>query len=289
MPFERIRIYVLIFLACTLCSTVVLKISDIQYLELVFAADFLVLTALMLRRGLRWHVFRPFWEIWQSYAIFLALAFVLSLLALRQDFPGAAHSSISKKPVIITVARMVELFLDVFYMLLLASVFREDEKLCRFGAKTYCWTAVAGCLYSFVTLAPNMLLGTDLGTYTSLHRFRGFDNEGSGFGMYLLTAGVLAIVLRRSGWISRRQFGWWMVVFSIGFIGSQSKTGFAALILFALIYLLYAGRGWKRWAVMGGVTAVVLIVGSLLGFQAALDAYVRGSEQYQKMSNLRSG
>ncbi len=176
--FERKRKYVLVFLTTSLCSTVVLKVADIQYLELIFAVDFLVLLGLIFSQGLQARMYRPFISIGKSYAIFLGVAFLLSLFALQQDFSTSFHDSAFKKPVLVTIARMVELFFDVFYMLYLASLFREDEALCRFGMKTYFWTGVLGCAYSFATLPLNVLFDMQLGTYTDSHRFRGFDNEG---------------------------------------------------------------------------------------------------------------
>jgi hypothetical protein len=286
--FERKRRYVLVFLATTLCSTVVLKVGAIQYLELIFAADLIVLAALTARRGLEIRLYRPFLEIAKSYGIFLIAAFVLCLFALRQDFPGAANSGIFKKPVVVTVARMAELFLDVFYMLYLASLFREDERLCRFGAKTYCWAGIAGCLYSFATLPLNVLYGAQLGTYVDLHRFRGFNNEGGGFGMHLLTVGALMIVIYQRKWISRRQFLWGLAIVSIGFLGSRSKSGLFALALVGILNLLWLYRGWKRWTLVASLCAGLIAVSSVFSFQAAIDAYIRGSEQYQKMSNLRA-
>ena len=150
VPLGRWRQYVLVLAACTLSCTVVLKIGQIQYLEVIFAADLLLLATLLIWNGLKLRVLPPFLQIAQSYATFLLAAFVLSLFALQQDFP--LQTGGLKSPVLVTVARMVELSLDAFYMLYLAFIFREDERLCRFGINTYFWTGIAGCLYSFATL-----------------------------------------------------------------------------------------------------------------------------------------
>lgn len=286
--FERNRRYVLAFLAATLCSTVVLKLGEIQYLEVIFAADFLLLTVLAIVRGPRWKVFKPFFEIGKSYAIFMIAAFLLSLLALRQEFTGAQNSSFLKQPVIVTLARMGELFLDVFYMLYLASLFREDVKLCRFAAKAYCWAGFVACIYAFVSLPINILYGADLGTYTLIHRFRGFNNEGGGFGLHLLTVGVLMVVLRRLNWMSKGLYVWGMVLIAAGFLGSRSKSGIVALAIFGVFHLFRSYSGVKRWALIGSMAGAVLVLASVINFEALAEIYVRGAQQYQQMSNLRA-
>jgi hypothetical protein len=285
---KRKRKYILVFLVAALSSTVVLKIADIQYLELIFAADFLVLSFLFMREGLQVDVYRPFFEIGKSYAIFLGVAFLFSILALQQDFSQSFHDSIFKKPVVVTVARMAELFLDVFYMLYLASLYREDKSLCKFGARTYYWVGVAGCAYSLATFPLNVLLGMQLGTYSESHRFRGFNNEGGSFGLYLLSVFILAIAMRRRNWLSRRQFGGGMALLLLGMIGAQSKSLFLAGGLLGAIDLIWLFRGWKRWAMITGMLGMLIAGASLLNFQTQIDAYLRGSDEYQKLSYLKA-
>jgi len=286
--FEHWRKYTLVFLATTLCSTVVLKIGEIQYLELILAADFLVLLGLIFLDGFRIRLYRPFTQIGLSYSIFLVAAFVLSLFALQQDFASSFQDTAFKRPVLVTVARMGELFLDVFYMLYLANLYRLDESLCRFGTRIYYWAGIAGCFYSFATFPLNVLFNTQLGTYADSHRFRGFNNEGSGFGLYLLSVALVALLLYRRQWLSRRNFRWGMAVILTGLVGSQSKSLFFAMALLGTIVMVWMFRGWKRWALVGGVFAVLIAVASVLDFQTQIDAYIRGSEQYQELSNLRS-
>jgi hypothetical protein len=285
--FERKRKYILVFLSASLCSTVVFKVADIQYLELIFFLDLLVLLGLIFRQGLQVRVYRPFSAIGKNYAIFLGVAFLFSLFALQQDFASSFHDSALKKPVLVTIARMAELFLDVFYMLYLASLYLEDEALCRFGMKTYYWVGMVGCAYAFATFPLNVLFNAQLGTYGDAHRFRGFNNEGSGFGLYLLSVVVVAVVLYRRKWLGRRQFMWAMAIFLVGLVGSQSKALFFAAALLGVIDMMWLFRGWRRWSLIGGMLVALIAVASLLDFQTQIDAYIRGSEKYQELSNLR--
>jgi len=281
----RWRNYILVFFAATLSCTVTLKAGDIQALECIFAVDFLLLALLSLSHGMRIRVFRPFVTIARSYAVFLLLAFVLSLFSLQQNF---FHNAGLKAPVLVTVARMAELFLDAFYMLYLAVLYREDEKLCLFGARTYYWTGMAGCLYSFATYPLNLLAATQLGTYGDHHRFRGFDNEGGGFGVYILSVIVLAFVMRRRHWLSKGQFRIGISVLAIGFLGSQSKSAYFALAALGVIGLAWFLEGWRRWAVFAGLVAMLILMGSIIGIQDQVEQYRRGAEQYQALSNLRA-
>src|SRR4051812_26989773 len=120
LTWEQKRPYVLVFLAATLCCTVLLKFAEVQYLEWIFAVDLVLLSWLTLREGAALRLYRPFYEIGKSYAIFLILAFALCLLALREEFPGARYAGLLKQPVAVTLSRSAELFLDAFYMLYLA-------------------------------------------------------------------------------------------------------------------------------------------------------------------------
>lgn len=281
------RRYILVFFAATLSSTVILKIGDVQYLELIFAADILLLALFVLIDGLRIRAFRPFLEIAKSYGIFLVCAFLLSLFALDQNFATWFHSSVLKAPVLVTLARMAELSLDAFYMLYLASLFREDERLCIFGARTYLWAGIAGCIYSFVTLPLNLLFEAQLGTYTTLHRFRGFNNEGGGFGLYLVSVILLAVVMYRRKWISQRQFYFGGAILTLGFAGSQSKSAYVALVLLALIAMVWFLHGWKRWFVLIGLAASFALMATLFNLVEQVDQYRVGKERYQELSNLR--
>ncbi len=285
---ERKRRYLLVFLAATLSSTVVLKFADIQYLELIFAADFLLLAALFVRDGLQVKVYRPFFEIGKSYAIFLGIALLLSFFALQQSFSHAFSDTLFKKPIIVTLARMAELLLDVFYMLYLASLYRDDERLCLFGAKTYYWVGVAGCIYSIATFPLNVLFDAQLGTYNDSHRMRGFDNEGGSFGLYLLSVCLVGVTLYRRGSLSRKQLRYGMASLVVGMIGSQSKSLLFASALLGVIFISWVFEGWKRFAVIAGMFAGLFFLSSVLDFRTQIDAYILGSSQYQKVSNLRS-
>ena len=125
----RVRPPVLVFLTASLASTILLKIAEIQLLELVFLADLVFILWIFAKNNLRAVIFRPYFDIAVRYGIFMLFAMLLSIYALRQDFYPYEQLNFLKRPFVMTVSRMSELLLDVFYMLYLADLYRKDEKL----------------------------------------------------------------------------------------------------------------------------------------------------------------
>jgi hypothetical protein len=290
IPLERllrIHSYVLTFLVCTLSVTVILKIGQIQYLELVMAADLFVILAMFAGLHFQVRVFRPFLSIAKSYGIFLVLTLALALIALRQDF-FPFNDNPFKQPLVITVSRMAELFLDVFYMLYLASLYREDERLGIFGAKVYYWMGILSGIYAIATFPLNYLFKLDLGTAGEAHRLRGFNNEGGPYGTYLITVCALTMVMYHKGWMSRRQMRWSMALLLFCMAGSQSKAAFFGLAVTGMLYLMWMMRGWRRWTLVAAASACFAVVGALVNIPAQIAVYEQASDLYQKESNLKA-
>ncbi|HEV2578647.1 MAG TPA: O-antigen ligase family protein [Acidobacteriaceae bacterium] len=281
--FLRVHKYALVFLACSLAATLLLKIASIQYLELIFAADFLLLLWMFAKNDLRMRVFRPFASIGTSYLIFMAAALVLAVFALRQQFDTIAVPPL-QRPLIVTVSRVVELFLDAFYMLYLANLFREDERLCAFGAKVYLWTGVASGLFSIA----EFFLSTFAGFDPSGKRFHGFLNEGGPYGVYLLSLFALCFAMRRRGWLSRKKMYAALIVFTISLIGSQSKAAFFALALLGIVYLVWMLHGWKRVALLSTFGVLVVAASIVLDLPARMEQYSQAVAIYTQLSNLRA-
>jgi hypothetical protein len=285
--FEHIHKYVIIFLVCTFSVTVTLKIGEIQYLELIMAADLLLVCFLFARNGFHIRVFRPFLSIGSTWGIFMALAFLLALVALRQDF-YSFNDTFFKRPMLVTISRMAELFLDVFYMLYLASLYREDERLCRFGARTYYWMGVIGGIYAVVSFPINYVTDLQIGAYGDLHRLRGFDNEGGPYGNYLIGIILLTVAMWRRGWLSKLEFQMGIVLFSLCLIGSQSKAAIFAIALLVTINFLFLAKSAQRLALIGVLTVGLVAVAAVIDLPGKINIYVEGAAQYQNLSMLRS-
>jgi hypothetical protein len=284
----RTRQYVLTFLAASLASTILLKVGEIQFLELIFLIDLLILLSQFIFQN-RMHaaVFRPFFKIAVGYGIFMAAAFFLSLYALRQNFFPYGAASVLKFPLVLTIARITELLLDVFYMLYLASLYRKDEKLCAFGMRTYYWVGIASAVYTLVSYPLNRLYGLDLGTYGDLHRMRGFYNEGGPFGVYIVSLLLVSWALRRKHWLTRSQFVLGTALLLVCLEGSQSKSALVLIFVLGLIdvFLLLKRRGRK---IIIAVPCLVLIIGvCFVDFQRGLELIEEANASYRWLSTVR--
>ncbi len=283
----KLREYVLALLVGSLSATILLKFGDIQYLELILAMDFLVLLGIFFYKNLWFRAFRPFLSIGLTYGIFLALALLLGVLALRNNF-YLVGQSVFKKPLLLTIARMAELFLDVFYMLYLASLYREDERICKVAAKTYYWTGVAGAIYALLSLPLNLIFHLNWGAYTESHRLRGFNNEAGSYGTYLISVCLVTLAMRRRGWISRRQFNFSMGLFAFCLLGSQSKAALLALMLLGLLNIVLLLHGWNRLGVLAAMGVAAMLLANIFNLQRGVSVYFQGAAQYQVLSRYHS-
>jgi hypothetical protein len=283
----RAHAYVLSLAVGTLSVTTLLKVAEIQYLELFLAADFLIISWLFVRNRMQVRVYRPFLSIGRSYAIFLALVFLLALLALRENFYPYTFTLL-KRPLLVTVSRMAELFLDVFYMLFMASLYREDEALCAFGARVYYWMGVAGGVYALLTFPLNVLYQLQLGTSSVSHRFRGFDNEAGPYGTYMVSVCILTVAMYHRKWLTRTQFYAGMAFFLVLLAGSQSKAGFFVALTAACFHLLWSQSGWKRWTTIAATSIVFITIALAVDIPKQISVYIRGSETYQELSLSKS-
>ena len=286
-PLQRAHNYLLAFAISTLSVTVLLKVGDVQYLELLLAADSIILVALFIHNGLSVKVFRPFATIGFSYFVFMLMAFLLSFLVLNQNF-YAYNFSFFKRPVILTLSRIIELLLSVGYMLYMASLYRKDEELCKFGAMTYYLVGVAGGIYAIVTFPLNYFLGMQLGTATVFHRMRGFNNEPGSYGTYMISVILLTFAIYQKKWLTARQFHASMALFLICLVGSQSKGAFFAAVVIAFFHMLWSRTGWRRWAFIAGVLAASCVAAVIVNIPAQVSVYLRSSATYQRLSNLHS-
>lgn len=285
--FREGRKYVLALLIGTLSATVLLKIGEIQYLELILGADLMIVAWLFFQNRMRVPIFKPFYSIGTSYVMFIGLAFLLSIFVLDQNF-YAYNYTLLKRPVLVTISRIVQLLLDVFYMLYMASLYREDERLCAFGARVYYWIGVLGGIYAIASFPLNYLFDLQVGTYSDSHRLRGFNNEGGSYGTYLVSVILLTVAMYHRKWLSRRQYFMSMALFLVCLVGSQSKAAFFVVLVILLAHMLWTKTGVTRWVTIGAVVLAFAILTSVINLRGQIDTYVKLSATYQKLSNKKS-
>jgi hypothetical protein len=185
-----------------------------------------------------------------------------------------------------TLSRIGELFLDVFYMLYLAEAYRREEPLRRFAAQTYYWVGIAGVVYSILSLfaAP---VGIKLGGVSDSLRLMGFNNEGGSYGTYLLTVIFIVAVLRSQGWMSRRAAVANYAVFGLAVAGSQSKAALAEAIVFCILIPALRLRGVKLAVTSASLCMVAAIVFVAADVPLRLAQYAALADKYETVSQLR--
>ncbi len=267
------------------CVTSQLKLAEIQYLEIIFALDLLVIAVWIARNPSPLHLYRPIVKIGMRWVIFSALALLLSLYSLQSNF-YLQHASVLKQPFIVTLARLGELFLDVFFMLYLAEAYRENAELCRFATRAYYFVGLAGALYSLVS-AIGLIVKLNLGGAYGLFRMRGFNNEGGSYGTYLLTVIFVTTVMYAQGWLSRRSMLWSLLLFCVCLLGSQSKAALFEVFTFMILMPLLRMRGARLLAMFTATSTLVVILFFALNVPKLLTPYTRAIGQYRTVSLLR--
>jgi hypothetical protein len=276
-----------IFLALTgaLCSTILLKVAAIQYLELLYASQLFLLLYVFAQRGFKVRLLRPSVVLGGLYLVFMAAALVLSVVGLRNQFFYSSDLSLLKHPVWITVSRIVELIIDAGIMIYLVQEFCGDRRTLVFTMKMYFWTGVASALYSFLTYPLNVLHIADLGTYNADHRLRGFYNEGGPYGLYLLSAILIGVALYKLNGGSRNSLRAGLALLFVAVVGSKSKAAVSAAIAMMLVNVLLV-QGAKRRAAVFAVFLVGAIALSLsVDLPQQLRAYQRNAALYERLSN----
>jgi len=276
---------IFLFLTGALASTILLKIGPIQYLEIIYFTELLVLLRILSANGFKFRWFRPYRNIALWYLIFALAAFALSVCALRYDFYFPDNVGILNRPILITISRIAELFASVSIMLYLAGKFREDHSKAAFTMRVYFWVGVASAVYSILSL-PFNFAGIDvLGAYGSSHRMRGFYNEGGPYGLYLISVFLVGMSLYKQKWIKKNALRFAFVILSVVFLGSQSNAAFCAVIVILVVNGFLAASFARRMAVLASVAIFLVAVYQVIDLGAAIRAYQRGSQAYEWLSH----
>jgi len=274
---------VFLFLTACLASTVVLKVGQVQYLEMLYAVQIVVLLAAFSRSDWQVTLYKPIAALGLLYLAFLAVATGLAIWALRSDFYIAEGVSPLKYPGTISLIRAAELTVSLSAMIYLAHLFRRDDRKARFAMRVYFRVGVASAVYGLLTYPLARAHLVYLGTSAD-YRVRGFYNEGGPYGLYVMSALFVGFSLRQLRW--ERQI--WMVLgiplLFFAFVGSQSKAAMAALLAVGLIDLLLLRSTAQRLVVAGGVVATLLLVSQVADVAAGLRLYRQASLAYERAS-----
>lgn len=276
---------IFLFLTGALASTILLKVGPVQYLEILYFIELVVLFSIFSENGYKIRWFRPYCRIAINYLIFALVAFTLSVCALRYDFYFPSSVNFLSYPVLITLSRIVELGASVSIMLYLAEKFRENKDKLAFTMRTYFWVGFASAVYSILSYPLSMAGIANLGAYSSPIRMRGFYNEGGPYGLYLTSVFLIGVALYRQGWIKKKALWFAFSILAVAFLGSASKAAFCAVFIILLLDGLFAKSFTKRLALMLAIVIFLVAVYQVIDLGAVLRSYQRVSQAYERLSH----
>lgn len=251
-----------------------LRIGDVQAAELLQLIRALLVTALFAYAGLK----LPRTGVWRNYGtaylVFLGLALMLSIVALRLSFYPPSDISSLKEPFVLSLSRLLEISLVIYFMLAIADTLKDRPRLFRIALDVYTGTGAVSALASIFAFAIFQWTGE----YTYLinpldHRARGFFNEGGPYGLFL-TSVVLVHLMRRRIFPNVHSFISWtaLLITLSAFLLSSSKAGLLALILCWMAAAVFTSDIRKR--ILAAVLVPIACGGFFLLVQRGLAGYM---------------
>lgn len=252
----------------------VLRLGDVQAVEIVQIIFLIAAAPFFVYRGLK----IPLGGLWRRYGgkylLFLGLCMVLSALSLRLPFHPPSDIFWLKRPGLLSLSRIFELFLVSYFMLAIAGMLRQRPGLFRMAADAYifaatlvaCGSIVGWVLFRIAALPSFLLYGAD-------SRLRGLFNEGGPYGIFLVSA-VMLVLLRIH--VVRPVYPFVhkaaVVILLIALLLSGSKVGLLAVMSLCVIAALLSG-GKRQMLALAGVLALLLTV-FVIRFQGSLSGYL---------------
>lgn len=279
-----------LFAVGVLASTILLKVQNIQWLELLYLLQIGILFLHFVRRDLRALWFAPYLWLAVFFFIFMAIAMALSIYSLRFTFYLPVGLPWYASPGYVTVTRIVELFASTFILLWLADVFRQAPNKLRFTMRVYFWTGVLSAIYSYLSYFLDIGTGIQLGSYLVNHRFRGFYNEGGPYGLYLMTVLFVGFALHQLRWEPLLRLRVGLALLPVAFFKSYSKAAFSAVLLLLIINGLFTRGIAKRIAILGFVAVLAVVGARTINLSEVLSiADADASASYERLSLQRGG
>ncbi len=239
----------------------ILKVGDVQVLEILQAIVLGIAVLVFVYTGFAIPATKSWREYGPPYLLFLGCGLGLAVASLRLAFYPPADVSFLKQPLILSISRLGELFLEMFFMLAAVDVLRRSPRLLRYALDFY-W--IGGALVGMLSLVSALILKmTGLSLYFAYGediRIRGLFNEAGPYGLFLVS--VLLVLLLRGRqfprglrWTRRIAFA----IVALALLQSASKAGFAAVIAISLAVALMV-RGGRRRAILITGTALVCVI-----------------------------
>jgi hypothetical protein len=252
-----------------------LRLGDVQAVEMLQLLRVLLVALLFVQIGGRF----PNGGVWREYGrgflVFLALSSLFAAAAIRLRFYTPSSISLLKAPIVLSISRIFEVALAIYFLLAIADTLRARPKLLRGALSTYVAIGTLSAVASILAFIIFLNTGSNALFVSPLdHRARGFFNEGGPYGLFLVSV-IIVFSLRRRLYpvVSPVRGRAALFLIWIALFLSASKAGLLAAIVCGVVATLFAPISRRRI-----VAALVLPIAclSFLGlFQFALRGYVR--------------
>ncbi len=259
-----------------------LQLEDILLLVLLaYCSSKFLYSAFSIRVPLELH------SLFQSYNLLLPSLLVMSILSLRLPFYPLDRPTFLEKPLLFSLARLLQLVSVVYGFLWLTSCLSRKQNLLVPAMSAYWITGVVSSGYAIgcyiaaaffhVTLSSDSIWGVF--QPPGQIRARGFFNEGGPFGVYLVTV-ILIGLLRRH--VTGRKLGLLGTAIVVtGFVLSRSITGVIIMVLLFAFHSLTGSTVRQRLTYGLFATVVIVGVGALLNPVGVIEGYIEGFQSVE--------
>jgi hypothetical protein len=272
-----------------LSAAPIFKIGDVQAVELLQVLLLALAAPAFVYGGMKIPAFGAWRRYGGKYALFLVLALCLSLFALRLPFYPPPEVSAIKQPVLLSLSRIFEFILAMYFTLASARALARNRVLLRLALDVY---TEIGVLSAAGSLAAWLLVKTagvsSFLVYGYDDRVRGLFNEGGPYGVFLVSVAV-ALFLRCRLFPPRRPLlhSIAQLILLAGLFASGSKAGLLAAIVLCVVAAAASGSRIRRVALAGA--CAVILIGSAALFQGKLFGYFYAYLNFDEALAYRPG
>jgi len=222
-----------------------LKLANIQLLEGFLLLHMAYLLLRWMARGFTIPV-AGLWRQpgkWQGL-VMLCIVLVSMSSVLQPRYPPIHGTYFLSVPGLVVVMRLTELGLCVFYGFYAAELMRRDSKLREYAMKCYVWSAVVSAWIVFACFPLYQFAHIEILVYGD-NRGRGGFTEGGPWGMYLVTAAIVARILTVRKEFTHRQAVFVFFTMAGAFLAARSKSS-AALATLILLVGIFWKSDWRQ-------------------------------------------
>lgn len=224
----------------------------------------------------------------RKYVLLSAIIIALSLFALRLPMYPPFDLPLLKRPLIISIVRLIQLLISVGAMIILATSFVKQLDRIRLFARIYIYSGLISACYAIISWAA-LHAGFDIGIEGAygnvLPRARGFFVEGGPFGVYLMS--VIMVVLFRTFVMHdsyRLTAGIQISILLIAIFAAASKAAIFLSFFLLMHYMIMS----KKFGLPSLILIILIIPFVMLGAHTRLAGYVQDYSNFAELAIERS-